>query len=174
MPCWIIKNYKTGDCDEVIFLSRPPGAETLEIIVRYKKIEYLVETSDANLPELNFKKMPHGDAKKDSILLTDCIAGNIIRAEVKELVGPGSAYANPYLEDEFESQFTKDLIESEGICGVDSLIDPSEVSFGLSAPWALMPEEKQHWIWGPIQITNDLGFSKIIYADENGSIFDYN
>ena len=174
MPCWIIKKYKPGDCDEVIFLSRPPGAETLEIIVRYKEIEYLVETSDVNLPELIFKKMPHGDAKKDSILLTDCIAGKIIRAEVKELVGPGSAYANPYLEDEFESQFTKDLIESEGIYGVDSLIDPSEVNFGISAPWTLMPEEKQHWIWGPIQITNELGFSKIIYADENGNIFDYN
>ena len=34
-------------------------------------------------------------------------------------------------------------------------------------------EETEHWIWGPVQITNDQGFSKIIYADENGNVFDY-
>ena len=173
MAIWTVKNYKMRDCDEVVYLTREPEGDNIQIIVQYERIEYLVETNNENIPEFKFTRFPNGDTKIDSIILNGSPAGNIIRTEVKELVSPGSAYALVDSLDYPETKYIKTLIDSERIYGIASLIDGSEANPCIFAPWTLVSEETEHWIWGPVQITNDQGFSKIIYADENGNIFDY-
>jgi hypothetical protein len=36
-----------------------------------------------------------------------------------------------------------------------------------------MHDETEMYIWGPIQIEGENGFSKIIIADENGKVVDF-
>jgi len=173
MSIWTVNNYKLRDCDEVIRLTRRSEDEYIEIIVQYDKIEYLVETNDNNFPEFKFTSVPHGDTKKDSLILNGYPKSNIIRTELKKLINPGSAYALVNSLDYPESKYIKMLVDSERINSIASLIDGSHANPYILPPWTLMRNETEHWIWGPVQITSDQGFSKIIYADENGKVYDY-
>jgi hypothetical protein len=64
------------------------------------------------------------------------------------------------IEDEDEEQRLRDLIEEEGSYSLEDNDD-----------WYL--DETECWVWGPLEIEDEDGNVRIIIADEDGNVVDF-
>jgi len=122
---------------------------------------WTVTTSDDNPPEFEFVEVPGGDGRRDSIDMYNCCENNIEEVELIETYdGWWAEIEWPDDMDEEEQQRLQEIIDEEGICSLEDQED-----------W--MHDETEMYVWGPIQIEGENGFSKIIIADENGKVVDF-
>lgn len=122
---------------------------------------WAVTTSDDNPPEFEFTEVPGGDGRRDSIDMNNCYENNIEEVELIETFdGWWAEIEWPDDMDEEEQERLQELIDEEGI-------------YSLEDQEGWMHDDTEMYIWGPIQIEGENGFSKIIIADENGNAVDF-
>ncbi len=120
-----------------------------------------VTTSDDNPPEFEFIEVPGGDGRQDSIDINSCYENNIEEIELIETFdGWWADIEWPDDMDEEEQERLQELIDEEGI-------------YSLEEEEGWMHDDTEMYIWGPILIEGENGFSKIIIADENGNVVDF-
>lgn len=122
---------------------------------------WTVTTSDNNPPDFEFIEVPGGDGRRDSIDMNNCYENNIEEVELIETFdGWWADIKWPNDMDEEEQQRLQEIIDEEGVYSLEDQED-----------W--MHNDTEVYVWGPIQIEGENGFSKIIIADENGKVVDF-
>jgi hypothetical protein len=164
MAQWIVRTHYKKSCEqhEHFYNSKINGAK---IIVRdgFRSAEFTIETSDDNFPEFEFTEVPGGDGKKDSINLFDCCTGNIEESEMIEMFD-GGCWGDIDIEgvDEDEEERLRELIEEEGAFSLEEDGD---------GDWYL--SDTDCWVWGPLEVEDEEGNVRIICADEDGNVVDF-
>ena len=115
--------------------------------------EWTVATNDGNPPEFEF------DANGQ--LDINCAYGNNIE-EVEMVETTDGCYA--------DIEFPEDMDEAEQE-RLTELWDEEFYEGWEGEDW--YQSDTEMWIWGPIEITNDKGYSRIIIADEDGNVTDF-
>ena len=165
MAWWTVKTYYKKNVEQhEYFLNRKIDGAKIIVKDGYRWAEYSVETSDDNPPEFNFTPCPGGSADADSIDLNSCFGDNVEQTELVVL-DDGGCWGDVEIEgidDDEEVERLEELISEEGSYALEEDGD---------GDWYL--DETEVWAWGPIEITNDEGYSRIIIADDNGSAIDF-
>jgi hypothetical protein len=162
---WTVKTYykKNVEQHEYFYNRELKGAE---IIVKdgYRFAEYTVETNDGNPPEFNFTQCPGGSDDPDSIDLNSCFGDNVESTELVELFDGGcwGDIEINGIHDEDEAERLEELVNEEGSWALE---DDGDGNWYLS--------DTEVWAWGPFEITNDEGYSRIIIADADGNAVDF-
>jgi hypothetical protein len=164
MTWYTVKTYHKKNVEQhEYFIHRETGA-TICVKDGYRFAEYNVETNDDNPPEFNFTPCPGGSADADSIDLNSCFGDNVESTELVEMFD-GGCWGDIDIEgidDEEEEDRLRELIEEEGSYALEEDGD---------GEWYL--DETEVWVWGPLEITNDAGYSRIVVADAEGNAIDF-
>ena len=165
MATWTIRTHYKKSCEQIeYFYNREiKGAQ---VIVRdgFRFAEYTIETSDDNFPQFEFKQVPGGDGKKDSLDLNSLYGDNIDSCELVELFD-GGCWGDTEVEgidDEDEVERLIELVSEEGSYALEEDGD---------GDWFLSDTEV--WVWGPLEVEDEQGNVRIIIADENGNVTDF-
>ena len=161
MARWTVKTYYKKNVEEIEKWRQLNGEGRVTVENGFRWGEWEVETSDDNPPEFEFTEVPGGDDNKDSIDMLNCCVNNIESVDLIDMFDGGCWYSVEIEGlDEDEEERIRALVDEDGI-------------------WALEEEEgwiqddTEWWIWGPIEITNDKGYSRIICADADGNVIDF-
>ena len=121
---------------------------------------WTVTTSDDNPPEFEFDYVPGGDGSKDSLNMYGFPGSNIEDVELIETFDGCWEDINwsEKLNEE-ERERLQEIIDEEGFYQLEE------------EGW--VSSETEMWIWGPIVIENDQGYRRIICADEDGNVVDF-
>jgi hypothetical protein len=163
MAWWTVRTYYKKSCEQREFFYHEDYKDPIIVTDGFRWCEYAVETTDDNPPNFEFDEVPGGDGKKDSVDLNNCFGNNIEQAELV-LMDDGGCWGDvefPEDMDDEEQERLQEIIDESGSYGLE------EDGTG----WNLSDTEV--WIWGPIEITNDKGYQKIVCADENGNLVDF-
>ena len=165
MTLWTVRTYYKKSCEqhEYFYNRKIDGAK---IIVKdgFRRAEFSVETNDGEFPEFNFTEVPGGDGKKDSVNLFDCFGDNVEQTEMIEMFD-GGCWGDVEIEgidDEDEVSRLTDLINEEGSYGLEE---------DGNGDWYL--DETECWVWGPLEVEDEEGNVRIICADEDGNMIDF-
>jgi catechol 2,3-dioxygenase-like lactoylglutathione lyase family enzyme len=165
MAQFTVKTYYKKSCEqhEHFLNSKIPGAK---IIVKdgFRFAEFTVETSDDQFPEFDFTQCPGGSNDPDSVNLFDCFGDNVESTELVEMFD-GGCWGDIEIEgidDEDEEERLRELIEEEGAYALEEDGD---------GDWYL--DETECWVWGPLEVTDEEGNSRIVVADEDGNMIDF-
>ena len=162
MAIWTVRTHYKKSCEqhEHFYNRKIDGAK---IIVKdgFRFAEFTVETTDDNFPEFEFTSVPGGDGKIDSINLYDCCTGNIEDSELIEMFD-GGCWGDIEMEgiDEDEAERLEELINNEGSYALEEEDD-----------WYL--SDTDCWVWGPLEVESEDGATRIICADEDGNVVDF-
>lgn len=165
MAQWTIKTHYKKSCEqhEHFYHRKIDGAK---IIVKdgYRFAEFTIETTDDNFPDIQFTEVPGGNGDTDSVDLFSLIGDNIDSTELVEMFD-GGCWGDIEIEgidDEDEVERLTDLINEEGSYALE---DDSDGDWYLS--------DTECWVWGPLEITGEDGVTRIICADEDGNVIDF-
>jgi hypothetical protein len=165
MAIWTIRTHYKKSCEQIeYFYNRKiPGAK---IIVRdgYRRAEFNIFTSDDEFPAIEFDEVPGGDGKKDSLDLFSLIGDNIDSTDLVEMFDGGSwgGVEIEGIDDEEEAERLEALISEEGAYALEEDGD---------GDWYL--SDTECWVWGPLEIEDEAGNVRIIIADEDGNVVDF-
>ena len=160
---WTVKTYYKKNVEQhEHFINRETGGHIL-VKDGYRFAEYNVETNDGEFPKFEFREMPGGDGKRDSLDM-NCLGGdNIESCDLVEMFDGGcwGGWEIEGVSGEEEEKLNEFLEEN----GSWDLEDEGE--------WYL--DETECWVWGPIEITNEDNESqtRIIIADDEGNVSDF-
>jgi hypothetical protein len=162
MATWTIRTHYKKSCEQIeYFYNRKHDGK---IIVRdgFRRAEFIIETTDDEFPDIQFTEVPGGDGKKDSVDLFSLDGDNIDSTELVEMFDGGcwGDIEIEGIEDEDEEQRLRDLIEEEGSYSLEDEDD-----------WYL--SDTECWVWGPLEIEDEDGNVRIIIADEDGNVVDF-
>ena len=163
MAEFTIKTYYKKSCEQIEYFYHRSIPDA-KIIVRdgFRRAEFRITTTDDNFPDIQFDEVPGGDGKKDSLDLFSLIGDNIEDTEMIEMFD-GGCWGDVEIEgiqDEEELEELQEFIDENGAWALE---DEGE--------WYL--DETQCWVWGPLEITDENGNSRIIIADEDGNVVDF-
>lgn len=158
MAVWTVSTYYKKSIEEHEHFVK----DGMEIIRKtgWRSGSWTVTTSDDNPPEFEFTEVPGGDGKRDSIDINSCYDNNIEEVELNETWdGCWEDIEWPDDMDDEERERLETLIEEEGFYAIEE------------EDW--YSDETEMYIWGPILIEGTDGFRKIIIADEDGNVTDF-
>lgn len=160
MKTWTVQTYFKKSVEEIEYWSK----DDMEILHRvgWRTGSWSVTTSDDQPPQFEFDYVPGGNGAKDSINMNDCCYNNIEEVELLEnWDGCWEDYEWDDKIDDDERERLEQKIEEEGIFSLEE------------EDWML--NEVDSWIWGAIEIIDaETGETvRIITADENGNVVDY-
>lgn len=163
MPTWTIRTHYKKSCEQIeYFYNRKTNGR---IVVRdgFRRAEFTIETTDDNFPAIEFDEVPGGDGKRDSLDLFSLMGDNIESTELVEMYD-GGCWGDVEFEnvDEDEEERLRELIETEGAYALE---DDSD------GDWYL--DETECWVWGPLELEDEAGNIRIICADEDGNVVDF-
>jgi hypothetical protein len=159
MAVWTVSPYYKKSIEEVEHFTK----DGMEIVHRtgWRGGSWTVVTSDDNPPEFEFDRVPGGSDDKDSINMYSFPDTNVEEVELIETFdGCYDDTEWPDDIDEDERATIEEMMEEEGYY----------TAFEENG-WS--HDETEMWIWGPILIEGDDGYRKIIIADENGNVTDF-
>lgn len=164
MATWTIRTHYKKSCEQIeYFYNRKiPGAK---IIVRdgFRRAEFTIETTDNEFPAIEFDEVPGGDGKRDSLDLFSLIGDNIESTELVEMFDGGCwGDVEVEVDDEEEAERLRDLIQEEGAWALEEDGD---------GDWYL--SDTECWVWGPLEIEDEAGNVRIIIADDDGNVVDF-
>jgi hypothetical protein len=165
MATWTIRTHYKKSCEQIeYFYNR--NISGAKVIVRdgYRRAEFTIETTDDEFPDIQFTEVPGGDGKKDSVDLFNLIGDNIDSTELVEMFDGGCWGDTEVegIEDEDEVERIKELISDDGSYALEEDGD---------GDWYL--DETECWVWGPLEIEDEDGNVRIIIADEDGNVVDF-
>lgn len=164
MAQWTIRTHYKKSCEQIeYYYNRKSDAK---IIVRdgFRRAEFIIFTTDDEFPAVEFDEVPGGDGKKDSLDLFSLIGDNIDSTELVEMFD-GGCWGDVEIEgidDEDEVERLEELISEEGAYALE---DDGEGDWYLS--------DTECWVWGPLEIEDEDGNVRIIIADEDGNVIDF-
>ena len=165
MAIWTVKTFYKKSCEqhEYFYNRKIKGAK---IIVKdgFRSAEFSVETNDDQFPQFNFTEVPGGDGKKDSVDFFSSFGDNVEDTELIEMFDGGcwGDVEIEGIEDEDEEERLRELIEEDGSYALEDQED---------SDWYL--SDTECWVWGPIEVTGEDGTTRIITADEDGNMVDF-
>ena len=163
MAEWTVKTYYKKNVQEVEHWVQRDGEGRITVTNGFRWGEWTVETTDDNPPEFEFVEVPDGNGARDSINMLDCSVNNIEDVELVSMDDGGCWYDVDITGlDEAAEQELEEFIDENSIYDLEDRDDDS---------W--YQDETEWWIWGPIEITNDSGYSRIICADADGNVVDF-
>ena len=161
MAIWTVKTYHKKNVQENETFVQRNGKGRITTANGFRWGEWTVETSDDNPPEFEFTEVPGGDGARDSIDMLSCCVNNIEEVELVSMDDGGCWY-----DIEFEGLTEEEEEELQEFIDENSIYELED-----SGDW--YQDDTEWWIWGPIEITNDEGYSRIICADADGNVVDY-
>jgi hypothetical protein len=165
MAIWTIRTHYKKSCEqhEHFYHRNLDGAK---VIVKdgYRSAEFNIFTSDDNFPAIEFTEVPGGDGKRDSVDLFSLIGENIDSTDLIEMYDGGcwGDIEIEGVEDEDEVERLRELINEEGSYALE---DDGDGDWYLS--------DTECWVWGPLEIEDEAGNVRIIIADEDGNVVDF-
>ena len=162
MAIWTIRTHYKKSCEQIEYYynRKIPGAK---IIVRdgFRRAEFTIETTNDNFPDIEFDEVPGGDGKRDSLDLFSLIGDNIEGTELVEMFD-GGCWGDVEIKgvDEDEEERLRELIDEEGAYALEDEGD-----------WYL--SDTECWVWGPLKLEDEEGNTRIIIADEDGNVVDF-
>ncbi len=164
MAIWTIRTHYKKSCEQIeYYYNRKSDAK---IIVRdgFRRAEFTIETTDDEFPAVEFDEVPGGDGKKDSLDLFSLIGDNIDNTELVEMFDGGCWFDVEIegIDDEEEVERLEELISEEGAYALE---DDGDGDWYLS--------DTECWVWGPLEIEDENGNVRIIIADEDGNVVDF-
>jgi hypothetical protein len=165
MAQWTIRTFYKKSCEQhEYFYNR--AIEGAKIIVKdgYRFAEFSIETTDDEFPQIKFDSVPGGDGKTDSVDLFSLNGSNIESTELIEMFDGGcwGDIEIEGIEDEDEEDRLRELINEEGAYALEEDGD---------GDWYL--SDTECWVWGPLEVTDEEGNVRIICADEDGNMVDW-
>ena len=163
MAEFTVKTYYKKSCEQhEYFYNR--AYEGAKIVVKdgFRFAEFTVETDDDQFPQFDFTEVPGGDGKKDSVDFFSCFGDNVENTELVEMFD-GGCWGDIEIEgidDEDEVDRLRELIEEEGSYALEE-----------DGDWYL--SDTECWVWGPIEVTDEDGNTRIIIADKDGNTIDF-
>ena len=164
MAQWTIRTHYKKSCEQhEYFYNR--AIKGAKIIVKdgYRFAEFSIETTDDEFPQIEFDCVPGGDGKIDSVDLFSLNGSNIESTELIEMFDGGCwgdiEFSGLTLEQEEELE---ELINEEGAYALEEHGD---------GDWYL--SDTECWVWGPLEIEDEEGNVRIVCADEDGNMIDF-
>ena len=158
---WTVKTYYKKNCEQHELFVHDDYANPIRVQEGFRWAEYRVETTDGNPPEFVFQTCPGGTADLDSVDLNSCFGDNVDSTELVSLDdGCWREIEWPEDMDDDERERLEAFIDENG-------------TWALEDEEGWMLDETEVWVWGPIEITNDEGYHRIIVADSNGKPVDF-
>jgi hypothetical protein len=165
MAWYTVRTHYKKSCEqhEYFYHRNIDGAKIL-VKDGYRSCEYSVETNDDEFPQFEFTNCPGGSADKDSIDLNGVCGSNIESTELIEMFDGGcwGDIEIEGLDDEDEVERLTDLINEEGSYALE---DDGDGDWYLS--------DTECWVWGPLEVTDEEGNTRIICADKDGNMIDF-
>jgi len=164
MAWYTVKTYYKKSCEQHEYFRHSETGATILVKDGFRSAEFNVETNDDKFPEFNFTNCPGGSADKDSVNLFDCFGNNVEQTELVEMFDGGcwGDVAIEGVDDDDEVERLEELISEEGSYALEEDGD---------GEWYL--DETACWVWGPLEVTDEAGNSRIICADANGNMIDF-
>ena len=161
MAWFTVKTFYKKSCEQHEYFVQRGGQGKIKVTDGFRSCEYNVETNDDKFPEFEFTFVPGGDGKKDSLDLNNLYGNNIESSELVEMFD-GGCWGDIEIEgvDEDEEERLRELISEEGSYAIED-----------DGDWYL--DETEVWVWGPLEVTDEDGNTRIICADEDGNIVDF-
>jgi len=163
MAQWQVRTYYKKSCEQHEYFSHDDYEGKIKVVDGFRSCTYNIETTDENMPELEFTFVPGGDGKKDSIDLNSVYGGNIESCELEEMFDGGCWGDVDFPEDmdEEEQERLGEFISDEGSWALED-----------EEGWCL--DDTEVWVWGPLEIINEDGETvRIICADADGNVVDF-
>ena len=163
MAQWTVKTYHKKSCQEIEYWIQSQGEGRITVTNGFRWGEWTVETTDENPPEFEFVEVPDGNGARDSINMLDCSGNNIEEVELVSMDDGGCWYdVDITVLDEAAKEELEEFIDENSIYELEEREED---------PW--YQAETEWWVWGPIEITNGNGYSRIICADADGNVVDF-
>jgi hypothetical protein len=159
---WTVKTYYKKSCEQHEYYVQSEGEGKIKVTDGFRFCEYNVETNDGKFPQFNFTMVPGGNGDCDSIDLNSCFGDNVESTELVEMFD-GGCWGDVEIEgidDEAEVERLEEFISEEGAYSLED-----------SGDWYL--DETEVWVWGPLEVTDEDGNTRIIVADEDGNMIDF-
>jgi hypothetical protein len=162
MAWYTVKTYYKKSCEQHEHYVQRNGNGRILVKDGFRFCEFQVETNDDEFPQFEFDCVPGGDGKKDSLDMYSLSGSNIEGSELVEMFDGGcwGDIEIEGIEDEEELERLEEFINEEGAYALE---DDGE--------WYL--EDTEVWVWGPIEVTDEDGNTRIICADEDGNMIDF-
>jgi hypothetical protein len=161
MAWFTVKTHYKKSCEQHEHYVQREGDGRILVTDGFRFAEFQVETNDGKFPEFEFVTVPGGDGKKDSLDMYNLSGSNIESSELVEMFDGGcwgdTEFKGLTLEQEEELE---EFINENGAYALEDEGD-----------WYL--EDTEVYIWGPIEVTDEDGNSRIICADEDGNVVDF-
>ncbi len=161
MAWYTVRTYYKKSCEQHEHYVQREGNGKILVKDGFRSCEFRVETNDDNFPEFEFVEVPGGDGKKDSLDMYSLFGDNIESSELVEMFDGGCwgdiEFKGLTLEQEEELE---EFINENGAYALE---DDGE--------WYL--EDTEVYIWGPIEVEDEAGNVRIIIADADGNVTDF-
>jgi len=163
MAFWTVKTYYKKSVEQHEHYVQREGTGRITVTDGYRFCTFRVETEDDNFPEFEFVEVPGGDGKCDSIDMYSCEANNIINSEMIDMFDGGcwGDIEIEGIEDEDEVSELEEFINENGAYALEDEGD-----------WYL--EDTEVYVWGPLEVTDEEGNTRIIIANEDGKMIVFN
>jgi hypothetical protein len=162
MAWFTVKTYHKKSCEQHEYYVQRTGSGKILVKDGYRFCEYQIETNDDKFPDFKFTNCPGGSADKDSIDLNSPYGDNIESTELVEMFD-GGCWGDVEIEgidDEDEVTRLEELINEEGAYSLED-----------DGDWYL--EDTEVWVWGPLEVIDEAGNTRIICADKDGNMIDF-
>lgn len=159
---WTVKTYYKKSCEQHEYFTHSDYNGPIIVKDGFRFCTYNVETNDGEFPQFEFTNCPGGSADLDSIDLNSCYGKNIESTELVEMFDGGCWGDIEYPEDmpEEEKERLEEFLSENGSYALED-----------EEGWSL--DETEVWVWGPLEVTDDEGNTRIVIADENGNMIDF-
>lgn len=161
MAWFTVKTYYKKSCEQHEHFVQREGEGRITVKDGFRSCEFNVETNDDEFPKFEFVEVPGGDGKKDSLDMYNLSGDNIEQSEMVEMFD-GGCWGDIEIEglDEDEEEEVREFIDENGAWALEDEGD-----------WYL--EDTEVYIWGPIEVTDEDGNTRIIIADADGNVTDF-
>lgn len=159
---WTVKTYYKKSCEQHEYYVQNNGPGRIKVTDGFRFCEYNVETNDGEFPKFDFTTVPGGNGDCDSVDLNSCFGDNVESTELVEMFD-GGCWGDVEIEGIDDEEEVERLEEFIGDEGAYSLEDEGD--------WYL--DETEVWVWGPLEVSDDEGNTRIICADADGNMIDF-
>ena len=159
---WTVRTYYKKSCEQHEYFTHPDYKGSIKVIDGFRSCTYNVETNDGEFPQFEFTTVPGGNANKDSLDMNSLYGNNIESSELVEMFDGGCWGDIEYPEDmsEEDQEELAEFIEENGTWALED-----------DRGWTL--DETEVWVWGPLEVTDDAGNTRIVIADADGNMTDF-
>lgn len=159
---WTVRTYYKKSCEQHEYFTHPDYDGHIVVKDGFRSCTYNVETNDGEFPKFEFTNCPGGSADLDSIDLNSCYGTNIESTELVEMFD-GGCWG--------EWEFPDDMPEEEKERLEEFLSENGSYALEDEEGWSL--DETEVWVWGPLEVSDDDGNTRIVVADESGNMVEF-